>query len=190
MKFSLPKLSVVLVTAAFAMNANAQDPTCANITWSAAATERLSTIADYCLGMEQEDGAWYAKFKTRVVRQNPTSTTVKFQRPDGTWSQDERMHPDISSRAELENHDVLISELGQGTEVSVYVIEEGNFTAPAPVAAAATSAPASAPAAAPAAAPEPAPAMLPKTAGQANWLAILGTLLILVSAGFYVRRQF
>ena len=48
---------------------------------------------------------------------------------------------------------------------------------------------AAAPAAEPEPEPEPAPVMLPKTAGNANWLAVFGTLLVLLSSVLYVRRN-
>ncbi|HKJ18825.1 MAG TPA: LPXTG cell wall anchor domain-containing protein [Xanthomonadales bacterium] len=186
---------VLLIAALISFNAQAQDPTCDTIVWTDTAIERIAAVGDYCLEMDQKDGAWYAKFRARVERQNPVSTTVKYQRPDGSWSGNVRAHPDISERAELNGRDVLVSELGQGTEVSVYLKEGDNFSLPAPAATAAaapaaTSAPDPEPAAEPEPEPEPAPRMLPKTAGQANWLALLGTLLIMLSAGVYVRRQF
>ncbi len=185
---------VLLVAALFSMNASAQDPTCSTVIWHQEVLDRMSAVEDYCQEIVMKEGAWYAKFRARVVRQNPASTTVKYQMPDGNWSQNERAHPAITSRAELNGRDVLISELGEGTEVNVYMMEgEENFSIPAPAAAATTAAaaePEPEPMAEPEPAPEPAPAVLPKTAGQASWLAILGTLLILVSAGFYVRRQF
>jgi LPXTG-motif cell wall-anchored protein len=193
-KWITPVLALVALVA-FSLSAHAQTPTCANVVWSAAAKERIPEVEKHCQEVVDRDGTWYARIHAKVVRQNPASTTVQFQNPDGTWSKIERVHPPEDFRAQIAGKDVKIADLNPGQEVNVYVRDQGNFTIPA--AAAATSAPAPAPAAAPAPAPaaapapqpEPRPAALPKTAGNANWLALIGTLLVLLSAGLYVRRQ-
>ena len=188
----LALLVIAVALVGISMNAAAEEPNCGNITWNAAALELLPGAPSYCQEVVNRDGAWYAKMHARVVRQNPASTTVRFQNADGTWSDSERVHPPRGMKAEVDNHEVRVSELGQGQEINVYALSDEYFAVPDQMAAAEeTSAPApmeEAEEAAPE--PEPAPAMLPKTAGNANWLAVLGTLLVLLSGVLYLRRQF
>ncbi len=182
-------------TAGFSINAAAQSPTCADVVWSAALLEATPTIANHCLEMVQRGGEWYAKVQTKVVRQGANSTVVRFRESDGSWSAAERTYPPRGFVAEIGGKEVPISQTAAGQELNVYAGGQGgeNFTIPmlaaAPVAAAA---PAAEPAPAPApaeAAYEPAPAALPSTAGQAGWLAILGTMLVLLAGVAHVVRS-
>jgi len=187
----ITSLMALVIAMAFSLTAQAQSPTCADVVWNQAALDRIPQVENHCQEVVNRNGSWYARIHAKVVRQNPASTTVQFQNPDGTWSKTERVHSPVDFTAQIAGKDVKISDLNPGQEVNVYLRDQGNFTvrnvastsAPAP-------APAPAPAAAPAPKPEPKPAMLPKTAGQANWLALMGTLLVLLSAGLYIRRQF
>jgi LPXTG-motif cell wall-anchored protein len=193
MKRNLIKSALAIVaTAGFTLTANAQAPSCDNITWNAQALERLPTAPDHCLEVVERSGAWYAKMRAQVVRQGPASTTIRFQNSDGSWSDAERLHPPRGMTAEIDGREVRIADMGAGQEVNIYALSDEYFSVPAQVAAAA---PASAPTTTEAAPayepePEPEPAMLPKTAGNANWLALIGIMLLVLSAGLYIRRQF
>lgn len=192
MKSKLLKPTLVLaMTAAFSLDANAQTPSCDNIVWNATALERLPTAEQHCLEVVERNGAWYAKMRARIVRQNPASTTVRFQNADGSWSDSERVHPPRGMMAELEGREVRIVDMSPGQEVNVYALSDEYFSVPAEVAAAEPEAaePEPAPAVEPEPAYEEAPATLPTTAGNANWLAVMGMLLVVLSAGLYLRRN-
>jgi len=176
----------------FSISASAQTPTCSNVVWDQDVLAGSPHIAEHCLEVVERNGAWYAKMRAKIVRHSASSTLVRYQKENGVWSTAERTYPPRGMTAEIDGQDVEISKLQPGQEVNVYVLDEDYFKVPSQVAAAPAAAPAApAPAADPAPAPEPAPAMLPKTASQTNWLAVLGTLLILlggVSAVFRSRN--
>lgn len=175
---------------AFSVNASAQMPDCDDVVWNAKALEASPNMPDHCLEVVERNGAYYAKLHAKIVRQGPASTTVNYQNADGGWSDNERTHPPRGFVAQVGNEEVRISDLPVGQEVNIYVLDQEYFTIAAmeveeevieeevieeeyvyePE-------------------PEPAPRVLPKTAGQANWLALSGLLLVLLSAGLYVRRQ-
>lgn len=191
MKSKLLKSALLLLAVLpFSLTAQAQTPSCDNITWNATALERLPTAPNHCLEVVERNGAWYAKMRARVVRQGPASTTVRFQNADGTWSNSERVHPPRGMTAELDGREVRISDMGAGQEVNIYALSDEYFTVPAQMAAEEPAPAASEPEPAAEPAYEAAPAVLPKTAGNANWLALTGALLVLLSLGLYLRRNF
>ena len=211
MKKSLLLSCVALAAVSgFSLEAVAQAPTCADVVWGADALATNPGLKDNCLEVVQRDGAWYARMRAKVVRQGATSTVVRWQNTDGTFGSSERTYPPRGTTAMVDGQEVQISQLQPGQEVNVYVIDNGNFELPAaaaaPVAAAAPAAEAApAPAAEPAAAPveeevveeapapapveEEVPAALPSTAGQANWLALMGTMLLLLAGAVHVTRN-
>jgi len=175
-------------TFGFSSTAMAQAPDCSDVVWDADILAANPTMADHCLEVVQRDGAWYARMRAKVVRQGATSTVVRYQDQNGDFGASERTYPPRGFTAQIDGKDVKISDLPPGQEVNVYVISENNFTVRT----------ASAPAAAPVmveeevveeVVEEPAPAMLPTTAGQTYWLAILGTLLVLMGGIVHAVRS-
>lgn len=184
----------LLGAVAFSVTAHAQAPGCDDIIWSAEALERSPNIDEHCLEVVERDGAFYAKVHARITTQGVNSTTVRYQDADGAWSDRERTYPPKGFTAHIDGKEVRVHDLPAGQEVNIYVMDEGNFSIPMIeemveevveeeiieeeileeeyVYE-----------------EEAAPAQLPKTAGQANWLAISGLLFVLLSAGLYVRRQ-
>jgi hypothetical protein len=184
-------------TAGFSINASAQTPTCADVVWSEALLEATPNIANHCLEMVERGGEWYAKVQTKIVRHGASSTIVRYREADGTWSSAERAYPPRGFKAEIAGQEVLISQTVPGQELNVYAGSEGgeNFTIPMLEAALV--------------AEvieeeiieevieeeiieeviEEEVMMLPSTAGQAGWLAILGTMLVLLAGVAHVIRS-
>jgi len=190
----MKKISSIIAVALFASigfssSVSAQtttsSPTCADATWSEALLQAVPNIDTHCLEIVQRDGNYFAKVQARIVRQGARSTVVRFRQPDGSWSTSERAHPPRGFRADIAGRDVAVSQLAAGQEVNIYYGPQSpnTFTlasyqdaAPQevePMEVAVMEEPAPE--------PEPAaePAMLPTTAGQTGWLAILGALLLL-----------
>lgn len=192
MKKSNLVCTVLFTTSAmFSVSAMAQSPTCDDVVWNAAVLERTPTMADHCLEVVQRDGAWYAKTTAKVVRQGVNSTVVRYLNRDGSWGESERAYPPRGFTANIAGQDVKIADLAAGQEVNVYVMDHENFDIP--MLASASAAPMAAadpePEPEPEPAYEPAPAALPSTAGQANWLAVMGSLLMLMAAAVHVGRN-
>lgn len=183
-------------TAGFSVNASAQTPTCADVVWSAALLEATPGIANHCLEMVQRGDEWYAKVQAKIVRHGANSTVVRYREPDGSWSESERAYPPRGFEAEIGGQTIPISQTAVGQELNVYAGGQGgeNFTIPMlEGAAVAAAAPVAAAAVEEEVVEEPAeeaaPAALPTTAGQSGWLAIIGTMLLLVAGVSYVARS-
>ena len=176
--FLIPVL-ILLTGLGFTVNVSAQDWNCSDLTWSASRLDTNPRIADHCLDVVERSGVPFAKLHARVERQGVNSTVVRYQFPDGSWGDSERVFPG-GFTAQLSGKDVRIGDMSPRQEVNVYVKAEGNFSFPPaePVAAAAPPPPPPPPAPEPE--PEPEPVALPTTATQVNLFALLGGLLILM----------
>jgi hypothetical protein len=180
-KIILIPMLALLAGLGFTITANAQDYTCSDLTWSASRLEVNSNIANLCLDVVEKSGAPFAKLRARIVRQGVNSTVVKYQMPDGGWSDSERVFPE-GFEAMIAGNAVRIADLAPRQEVNVYIRGEGNFSVPAPVVVAAAPAPVPAPE------PEPEPEALPTTATQLPLFALLGGLLVLLGGMVSVIR--
>jgi hypothetical protein len=161
------------------MTANAQS--CGDLVWTADRLSQNPDIAANCLDVvERSDGNMYAKFRARVMRQGASSTVIRYQRPDGTWSPSERVFPPQGFTAGIDGKDVPIRDLSPNQEVNVYVAGRNNWSIPEPEPVAAAAPPPPPPAPEPEPEPEPEPMYLPATASQVPLLALLGGLLILM----------
>lgn len=176
-------------TAGFSVNASAQTPTCADVVWSAALLEATPNIGNHCLEMVERGGEWYAKVQAKIVRHGANSTVVRYREPDGTWSNAERAYPPRGFKAEIGGQEIAISQTVAGQEMNVYAGSLGgeNFTIPMLAGAAAVAEVEEE--VAEEAYEEEAPAALPTTAGQSGWLAILGTMLLLLAGVAHVVRS-
>ncbi|MDZ4728626.1 MAG: hypothetical protein SH820_01620 [Xanthomonadales bacterium] len=193
MKTSI-RVSMLLLaaTAGFSVNASAQMPTCADVIWSQTLLETTPTIADHCLEVVQRGEEWYAKVQAKIIRHGASSTVVRYREPDGSWSAAERAYPPRGFTAEIGDQEVPISQTAEGQELSVYASSSGGENFTIPMLAAVT----------PEQAAEDnvvvieevyeeetAPTALPSTAGQVGWLAILGTMLVLLAGVAHVLRS-
>ncbi len=179
---------ILLTGLGFTVTANAQDWNCSDLTWSA---ERLATspdIAANCLDVVEKDGIPYAKLHMKIERQSVNATTVRFQKPDNSWSDRDRVFPG-GFTATVGGEELQVARMTAGQELNVYVKSEDNFTYPVaePVVAAAPPPPPPPPPA-PEPEPEPEPEYLPTTATQFNLFALLGGLLILMGGMLAVVR--
>jgi hypothetical protein len=91
-KLLLIPMLILFLGVSFTMTANAQS--CGDLVWTADRLSQNPDIAANCLDVvERSDGNMYAKFRARVMRQGASSTVIRYQRPDGTWSPSERVFP-------------------------------------------------------------------------------------------------
>lgn len=182
----------VAATVGFSVNASAQMPTCADVIWSQTLLETTPTIADHCLEMVQRGSEWYAKIQSKIVRHGANSTVVRYREPDGSWSAAERAYPPRGFTAEIGGQEVLISQTAEGQELNVYASSQGGENFSIPMLAAVTpeqAAEDSVVVIEDVYEEETAPTALPSTAGQVGWLAILGTMLVLLAGVAHVVRS-
>lgn len=155
--------------------------------------EATPNIANHCLEMVERGGEWYAKVQAKIVRHGANSTVVRYREPDGSWSSAERAYPPRGFKAEIAGQEVPISQTVPGQELNIYAGSEGgeNFSIPmlAGAAPAAMAEEEAVEVVEEEAYEEPAPAALPTTAGQSGWLAILGSMLLLLAGLAHVVRS-
>ena len=180
-------LTMLVLLGALGFTTSAQAASCSDVIYSAELLETNPNIGDACLEIVEKDNAQWVKMTAQVMRQSVSSTMVKWQLPDGSWTQTERRIPDRGATATLSGQTVLIRDLIPKQVVNVYIPMAGNWSLPAPAPAAAA-APAPAPAPVPAPEPEPEPVMLPTTATQVPLFALLGGLFILLGGAVSFAR--
>lgn len=176
-------LTMLVLLGALGFTTSAQAASCSDVIYSAELLETNPNISEACLDVVEKDGTQAVKLTAQVVRQSVSSTMVKWQLPDGSWTSTERRIPARGATATISGQTVLIRDLVPRQVVNVYIPMAGNWSLPATSTAAAPAAapaPAPAPAPVPAPEPEPEPVMLPTTATQVPLFALLGGLFILL----------
>jgi len=165
---------------------HAQAPqTCADLDFLPAITDRWPFANDTCLEIVQRDGKTFARFEAEVVSQSANATTVRYTLRDGGLTPARRANPPAGIEAVISGVPTAIKDLPVRQKVNVYLPDTSwRQPAPAPMAAAAPPPPPPPPA------PEPEPApMMPATAGNAGWLALMGGVLLLLGGALRFSRQ-
>ena len=167
----------------FSVSAMADGHTCADITFAPAIYERWPHADDACLELVQrDDGKTYARFEAEVVSQSPSGTYVRYTLQDGSKTPSRKVNPPEGFEALIAGQGVAIADLSPRQKVNVY-LPEATWAQPEPMAAAAPPPPPPPP-------PEPEPEpVMPTTAGNAGWLAIMGGLFLLLGGALRFARQ-
>jgi LPXTG-motif cell wall-anchored protein len=171
------------------MGANAQDLTCSDLMWNDSVTSGADAA---CREVVMRDGSPYAKMRAEVVAQHTGRTSYSWVMDDGSLSDRQQVeHDNENFVTMIEGEPVALKDLLPKQQVTVYL---GNtywsLPAPEPMAAAAPEPePMMEPEPEPEPAPEPAPVMLPKTGSQLNWLAVLGSMFILLGGAMRFTRS-
>ncbi len=164
---------------------SAQEITCGDITFVPAVYDRWPHADEGCQEIVIRDGKPYAKFEAEVVSQSPSGTYVRYTLNDGSKTPSRKIEPPEGFEALIGGTPIAIPDLKPRQVVHVYLPERAWAppAEPEPVAAAAPPPP-------PPPAPEPEPEpMMPTTAGNAGWLAIMGGLFLLLGGALRFARQ-
>ncbi len=166
---------------------HAQAPqTCADLDFLPAVTDLWPFADDTCLEIVQRDGKTYARFEAEVVAQGASSTTVRYTLRNGGLTPARRANPPAGLEAVISGVPTAIADLPVRQKVNVY-LPDTSWRQPAPPAAPRAAAPPPPP---PPPAPEPEPApMMPSTAGNAGWLALMGGMLLLLGGALRLSKQ-
>jgi hypothetical protein len=196
-KMNLKYGLIALAGLGLSANVSATDLTCSDITFTSEAYAAYEFADKACLEMVDRDGGTFAKFTaTKVVPPDisPGVTNfLRFKHADGTQGPRHKSNLPRNYLVMLSGTPVRLADVDEGQDVNIYVGNE-YWTAPVAAAPAATAAPAPVAAAAPAAyepepEPEPAPAMLPTTAGPLPWLALFGSLFLILGGALRFSRK-
>lgn len=171
----------------FSTTASAQDMSCEDITFIPGIYERWPHADDTCLELvTRDDGNTYARFEAEVVSQSPSGTYVRYTRRDGSKTPSRKVNPPEGFMASIAGRDVAIPDLQPRQTVNVYLPARAwAEPEPEPMEAAAAPPPPPPP---PEPEPEPEP-MMPTTAGNAGWLAVIGGLFLLLGGALRFARQ-
>ena len=170
------------------MSVNAQEVTCADLIWDASVTSGADKA---CKEVVMRDGGWFAMMRAEVVAQHTGRTTYSWVMPDGSLSQrNQTDHDNRDFVTMIDGEPVMLKDLQPKQQVNVY-LGEGYWSLPAPEPVAMAAEPAPEPVAEPEPMPEPepAPVMLPKTGSQLNWLAVLGSMFVLLGGALRFTRS-
>lgn len=169
----------------FSINASAQDVTCSDLTWNADVGAGFQAA---CLDVVERDGDMWAMMQAEILDQRRTGTYYRFVLPDGSLSGREQVAPENEDFvAYLDDKPVMIKDMQAGQRVNLYLGDTyWSLPEPEPVAMAAAE---PEPVMEPEPEPEPAPVMLPTTAGQFGWLAVIGGLFLLLGGALRFARK-
>jgi len=188
---------VALAGLGLSANVSAADFTCADITFTPAAFEAYEFADKACLEIVDRDGATFAKYTaTKVVPPDISqgvSTYLRFMHSDGTEGPRHDSALPRGYYVELDNKPVRLADINEGQKVNIYVGNEF-WTGPAVAAAAVEEAveeevvEEAVEEAVVEEVAEAAPEM-PTTAGPLPWLALFGSLFLLVGGALRFSRK-
>ena len=190
---------VAIAAMGLSANVSATDLTCNDITFSPEAFAAYEYIDKACLDMVERNGAVYAKLTaTKVVPENISpgvSTYVTFKHSDGTEGPRHKTNLPRSFIVQLGDRDVRLADLDPGQQVNVYVGNDNWVSnlaveeAVEEVAEEVAEDVAVAEVVEEAVEEETAPVMLPTTAGPLPWLALFGSLFLLIGGALRFSRK-
>lgn len=183
LKYGLAALAGLGITA----NVNAADLSCSDITFTPAAYVAYEFVDQACLEMVDRNGKTYARLAAQVVAQTAGGTHLRFNHADGSVGPS---HPSSAAKtfgATIDGKTVMVKDLAVRQDVNIYV-SDAFWTPPAPPAPVAVAA-APPPPPAPEPEPEPEPVVLPTTAGLLPWLALFGSLFLILGGALRVARK-
>lgn len=183
MKYGL----IALVALGFSVNVNAQDVSCDDITFRAEVISDYEFIDQACQEVVEINGTLWAKFLAEIAVQNPTGTRIRFYHRDGVWGK-EHLSKNRLMVAKIDGKDIRIKDLPVRQETNVYLpstaftvnpvateeVVEEEYVAPPPP---------------PVVEEEEAPVVLPTTAGPLPWLALFGSLFLILGGALRLSRK-
>jgi len=179
---------IALAGLGLSANVSAQDLTCSDITFSPEAYAAYEFVDKACLEMVDRDGGTFAKLTGQVVAQTASGTHLRYTHADGSLGPSHQSNnPGFETK--IEGKDVAIKNLSVRQSVNVYVGDAYWAGPPEPEVAAAAPPPPPPPPPPPEPEPEPEPEVLPTTAGPLPWLALFGSLFLLLGGALRFSRK-
>ena len=177
-------------------NVSATDLTCSDITFTPEAFAAYEFVDQACLEMVDRNGETFARMTARVVAQTGSGTHVRYTHADGKQGPGHKSNAPKDFEVVLSGQAVKLKDMQVRQEVNIYLSDD--YWAPPPVEVAVAAAevveeappPPPPPPPAPEPEPEPVPVVLPTTAGPLPWLALFGSLFLLLGGALrFVRKQ-
>lgn len=177
-----------LACVGFSVTAQADGHTCADVTFTPAIYDRWPHADDACLEIVEREGKKYAKFTAEVVSQSPSGTYVRYTLQDGSKTPSRKVNPPEGFEAMIAGKGIAIEDLNPRQSMNIYLPELAFAKPEMMEMAEEAAAPPPPPPPPPAPEPEPEP-MMPTTAGNMGWFAVLGGLMLLLGGALRFGRQ-
>ena len=178
---------IALASLGISANVSAQDLTCSDITFTPEAYAAYEFIDQACLEIVDRDGGTFAKTTARVVAQTGSGTHVRFRHADGELGPNHKSNAPADFETMLGGEAVMFKDLSVRQEINIYVGSAYWSGPQAEVAAAPPPPPPPPPPPEPE--PEPEPEVLPATAGPLPWLALFGSLFLILGGALRFSRK-
>lgn len=124
-KLNLKYGLAALVGLGLSANVSATDLTCDDIEFNAGAFEAYEFADEACLGMVDRNGGTFAKFTaTKVVPpdiKQGVSTYIKFKHNDGTLGPRKKSQLPRSFQTMIDGRPVRLADLDEGQDVNIYI---------------------------------------------------------------------
>lgn len=188
MKLNLKLGLTALAGLGLSANVAAVDFGCSDITFSAEAYEAYEFVDQACNDIIERGGGVYAKLTAKVISQSQGGTHYRFYHSDGQMGPLRKAAVHSAFLTGEEGEMGKMSDYATGANVNVYVPQ--TFWSPPVVEVAEvveeTPPP---PPPAPEPEPEPEPEMLPTTASGLPWLALFGSLFLVLGGALRFSRR-
>lgn len=120
-KLNLKYGLVALAGLGLSANVSATNLTCNDITFTPEAYAAYEFIDKACLQMVDRDGGTYAKLTARVVAQTGGATTIRYRQADGEFGPSHKSSAPEFFEAMIDGKAVKIKDLPVRQEVNVYI---------------------------------------------------------------------
>jgi hypothetical protein len=183
----------LLALAGLGISANANALTCSDITFTPEAFAAYEFIDKACLEMvERDNGVTYAKLTARVVAQTASGTHLRYRHADGELGPSHKSTAPTDFETKISGEDVLIKDLAVRQSINIYVSNKF-WVDPSMVEEAVVQEVVAAPVVEEVVEEvyeEELEPELPTTAGPLPWLALFGSLFLLMGGALrYARKQ-
>ncbi len=187
-KLNLKYGLIALAGIGISVNLSAADLTCSDITFTPEAYASYEFSDKACLEIVDRGNATYAKFTAKIVAQTGGGTTIRFRHADGELGPSHRSNLPAAFQTMMAGQAVKMKDLAVRQDVNIYISDE-YWAGPAVEVTEVVEAAPPPPPPPPAPEPEPEPEVLPTTAGPLPWLALFGTLFLLLGGVLRLSRK-
>lgn len=99
----------------------AQAPSCRDVVFTSAVTDRFPNAREACLGVVEKSGEQYAKFTAEIDRVSGGRVDLKFLLPDGSYSRVFSFNPPPEARVKIQNRSYRYRDLNRGQQINIYL---------------------------------------------------------------------
>jgi hypothetical protein len=120
LKFGL----IALAGIGFSVNVSAADLTCSDLTFSPEAYAAYEFVDKACLEVVDRDGGTYAKMTARIVAQTSSGTHIRFHHSDGTRGPNHKSKLPKNFMTRIAGKDIKLKDLAVRQDMNIYVSEQ------------------------------------------------------------------